>query len=77
MPAIGDEVDRDAAGTPQADRKTMAFILLVAQGPPNSPAHASAIEQVDTFRHTWQQYVNGPATGGRGRFDTVLNPAIY
>jgi hypothetical protein len=73
VPAIGDEIDRDAAGAPQADRKTMAFILLIAQG----PADASAVGQVDIFRRTWQAYVNGPATGGRGRFDTVLNPAIY
>lgn len=75
VPAIGDETDHDAAGAPQADRKTMAFVLLIAQGPPN--ARASAIDQVDTFRRTWQVYVNGPATGGRGRFDTVLSPAIY
>src|SRR4029450_5860481 len=47
-------------------------VLLIAQGPPN--ARASAIDQVDTFRRTWQVYVNGPATGGRGRFDTVLMP---
>jgi hypothetical protein len=77
VPAIGDETDRDASGAAQSDRKTMAFVLLVAQGAPNSPAHAAAIDQVDTFRQTWQLYVNGPGTGGRGRFDTGLNPAIY
>jgi hypothetical protein len=77
VPAIGDEVDHDAAGTPHLDRKTMAFILLVQQGTPQSPAHAAAISQVDTFRTTWQTYVNVKATGGRGRFDTVLNPAIH
>ena len=29
VPAIGDEVDEDAAGNPATDVKTMAFILLV------------------------------------------------
>jgi hypothetical protein len=77
VPAIGDEIDRDATGAPRTDVKTMAFILLVQQGTPLSPAHASAIRQVDAFRRTWQAYVNGPATGGRGRFDTSLSPAIY
>ena len=77
VPAIGDEVDQDAAGNPATDVKTMAFILLVSSGPPQSSAHASAIRHVDTFRATWQTYVNGPATGGRGRFDTSLNPAIH
>lgn len=76
-PAVGDEVDEDASGNPQLDVKTMAFILLVEQGPPNSAAHAATINQVDTFRWTWQQYGNGPATGGRGRFDTSLNPVIH
>lgn len=76
-PAVGDEVDEDAFGNPQLDVKTMAFILLVEQGPPNSAAHAATIDQVDTFRSTWQQYGNGPATGGRGRFDTSLNPVIH
>jgi hypothetical protein len=77
VPAIGDEIDRDATGAPRTDVKTMAFILLVQQGTPQSPAHASAIRQVDAFRRAWQAYVNGPATGGRGRFDTSLSPAIY
>lgn len=77
VPAIGDEIDRDAAGNAQPDVKTMAFILLIEQGTPTSPAHASAISQVDTFRRTWQAYANGPATAGRGRFDTVLNPGIH
>ncbi len=72
-PALGDE-DDDGNGN---DVKTMAFILLVQQGPPNAPAHAAAISQVDTFRSTWQQYANGKATGNRGRFDTSLNPAIH
>lgn len=76
-PAVGDEVDEDASGNPQLDVKTMAFILLVEQGPPNSAAHAATINQVDIFRRTWQQYGNGPATGGRGRFDTSLNPVIH
>ena len=76
-PAVGDEVDADANGNPAGDVKTMAFILLVEQGAPNSPAHASAISQVNTFRRTWQTYANGKATGGRGRFDTSLSPAIH
>ena len=71
IPAIGDE-DDDGHGN---DVKTMAFILIVEQGPPSS--HASAISKVDNFRRTWQQYANGPATGGRGKFDTSLNPMIH
>jgi hypothetical protein len=75
VPAIGDEVDHDATGTPQLDHKTMAFVLFVEHGEPGS--HAAAIGHVDNFRRVWQTYGNGPATGGRGRFDTVLNPAIH
>ena len=75
VPAIGDEVDHDAGGNPQLDRKTMAFILLVAEGDPG--AHTSAISRVDNFRRGFLAYGNGPATGGRGRFDTVLRPAIH
>lgn len=71
VPAIGDE-DDDGNGN---DVKTMAFILLIEQGTPRS--HAAAIQQVDNFRRTWQQYANGPATGARGKFDTSLNPVIY
>lgn len=70
IPALGDE-DDDGHGN---DVKTMAFILLVEQGP---SSHASAIGQVDTMRRTWQQYANGAATGGRGKFDTSLSPAVY
>jgi len=73
VPALGDEND-DGLGN---DVKTMAFILLVEQGQPASPAHAAAIRQVDAFRRTWQRYANGAATGGRARFDTSLNPAVY
>jgi len=75
VPAIGDEIDQDASGAPHADVKTMAFILLVQQGPPNS--HASPTGQLDTIRRTWQAYGNGPATGGRGRFDTSLSPPVH
>ena len=71
VPALGDE-DDDGHGN---DVKTMAFVLVVEQGTPGS--HASAITKVDNFRRTWQQYANGPATGGRGKFDTSLNPVIY
>jgi hypothetical protein len=73
IPALGDE-DDDGKGN---DVKTMAFILLVEQGHPNGAAHAAAIEQVDRFRQTWQRYANGAATGGRGKFDTSLNPAVH
>jgi len=76
-PAIGDEVDTDALGRPMPDVKTMAFILVIDQGSPRSPAHAAAIKQVDIFRRTWQSYANGRATGGRGRFDTSLNPTVH
>ncbi len=72
---LGDEADSiDASGKP-VDVKTMAFILVVQAGDPS--AHTSAISQVDTFRQVWQAYANGPATGGRGKFDTRLNPAIH
>jgi hypothetical protein len=98
-PLIGDEQD-GGAGITAADNaacatarkcvdvKTMAFILLVKGGEPSSRNHAAAITQVDNFRRTWEQYANGPATGGRGargvvgdadyikKFDTSLTPAI-
>jgi hypothetical protein len=77
IPALGDEVDTDASGQPAPDVKTMAFVLLVEQGPPRSPAHAAAISQVDIFRRTWEVYANGKATAGRGRFDTRLDPPVH
>ncbi len=77
IPAIGDEIDQDADGNPVDDVKTMAFILVIEQGSPDAPAHASAIEQVNTFRETWEWYGNGPATNGLGRFDTSLDPEIH
>lgn len=98
-PLIGDEQDAgpgitgadDAACTKTrrcVDVKTMAFILLVSDGPPDAEKHAGAIQQVDNFRRVWEEYGNGPAVGGRGargvvgagnyikKFDTSLNPAI-
>jgi hypothetical protein len=72
---LGDEADMiDQSGKP-VDIKTMAFVLVVQNGDPS--AHSAAISQMDTFRKTWASYVNGPATGGRGKFDTRLNPSIY
>jgi hypothetical protein len=72
---LGDEADLiDRNGKP-VDVKTMAFILVVQSGPPE--AHLTEAGVVDTFRRTWQQYANGPATGGRGRFDTRLDPPIH
>lgn len=72
---LGDEADMiDMAGEP-LDVKTMAFVLLVKDGPP--PSHAGAIGLVDSLRQVWEEYINGVATGGRGRFDTSLDPAIY
>ena len=71
-PALGDEVDDDALGNPQRDVKTMAFILLV-----KDKAAISDVSHVDTFRRMWQIYGNGAATAGRGRFKTVLNPAVH
>lgn len=73
IPELGDEVDAVIDGQP-IDVKTMAFILLVEPGP---EAHAAMIHRVDTVRSTWQDYGNGPATGGRGRFDTSLSPAVH
>jgi hypothetical protein len=72
---LGDEADAiDLSGKP-VDVKTMAFILLVPDGAPS--AHSAAAAQVDAFRQAWQAYGNGPATGGRGRFDTRLDPPIH
>lgn len=72
---LGDEADVIGQNKQPIDVKTMAFILLVQVGPPS--AHGNAVQQVDTFRLAWEAYANGPATGGRGRFDTSLDPAIY
>jgi len=55
----------------------MAFILLVEQGPPNAPAHASGISQVDIFRQTWEAYANGPATGSLSKLGTRLDPDCF
>lgn len=99
-PLIGDEQDAgpgitsadDATCTGSrrcVDVKTMAFILLVRNGPPGSEHHAASIGQVDNFRRMWEQYANGAATGGRGargvvgqadyikKFDTSLAPVIH
>jgi hypothetical protein len=44
----------------------------------DSPAaNAASIGQVDNFRRVWQSYANGPATGGRGKFDTALYPLVH
>ena len=72
---LGDEADKIEPNGLPVDAKTMAFILLVREGPPS--AHADAVGSVDTVRRTWQAYGNGPATGGRGKFDTSLNPVVY
>lgn len=99
-PLIGDEQDAGPGITPAdvaectnnrrcVDVKTMAFILLVKDGPPDADNHSAAIRQVDNFRQTWEQYGNGPAVGGRGargnvgdanyirKIDTSLNPPIH
>lgn len=99
-PLIGDEQDagpgigpadvaRCASERECVDVKTMAFILLVKDGPPGSKHHAATIRQVDNFRRVWEAYANGAATGGRGargvigdgdyigKFDTSLNPVIH
>ncbi|MGH9427416.1 MAG: hypothetical protein ACRD2L_14080, partial [Terriglobia bacterium] len=71
---LGDEADLiDLNGKP-VDVKTVAFILIVRAG---SSTPASAISLVDRFRRTWEIYVNGPASGGRGKFDTRLNPHVH
>lgn len=77
VPAFGDEVNTDAAGNEVQDVKTLAFVLLVTGHDPSAAANASEIQNVETFRTTWLDYVNGPATGGRGRFDSRLNPPIH
>lgn len=99
-PLIGDEQDAgpgigpadDAKCTDDrecVDVKTMAFLLIIQNGPPSSPNHAATIQHVDNFRTAWEAYANGPAVGGRGargkvgdanyiqKFDTSLNPVIH
>jgi hypothetical protein len=72
---LGDEADMiDAQGKP-VDVKTMAFILVVKNGEPSS--HLPAITRLDAFRLTWEAHGDGPATAGRGKFDTRLDPPIY
>jgi hypothetical protein len=70
---LGDEADLIDQNQKPVDVKTTAFVLVVQAG----PADPAAVSLADTFRRTWQTYVNGPATGGRGKFDTRLNPPIY
>lgn len=99
-PVIGDEQDSGPGIGPDDDAlcaddrecvdvKTMAFILLVASGPPDAPNHSATINQVDNFRRAWEEYGNGPAVGGLGargvvgdpdyikKFDTSLDPVIH
>ncbi len=70
---LGDEADIIDQSQKPVDVKTTAFVLVIQDGPPD----ATAVGLADTFRRTWEAYVNGPATGGRGRFDTRLDPPIY
>lgn len=101
IPAIGDENDvgpvenclaENLGSGPCADVKTMAFVLLVRSGPPNSEAHMPAIKRLNEFRLAWQEYTNGPGLGGRNadgmvrapddpnfipKFDTSLEPEIH
>jgi hypothetical protein len=70
IPAIGDE-DDDGQGN---DVKTQAFILLVE---PGTGGLTESVRHVDTFRRVFQEYINGPATGGRGKFDTSLRPVVH
>jgi len=71
LPASSDEND-DGLGN---DVKTMAFVLLTTRQ--RLSAWQDDARRVDTFRRTWQSYANGPATGGRGRFDTRLDPPVH
>jgi hypothetical protein len=101
VPAIGDENDvgllanclaENLGSGPCVDVKTMAWILLVRSGPPNSGAHMPAINRLNEFRQAWQEYVDGPGLGGRNadgveraqddpnfisKFDTSLEPDTY
>ena len=70
IPAIGDE-DDDGQGN---DVKTQAYILVVQNKP---GGYTEAVRQVDNFRRAFQKYGNGPATGGRGKFDTSLHPVVH
>jgi len=72
---LGDEADMIGVDGSPVDVKTMAFVLLVESGTPD--AHPTQVQQLEALRQAWQQYANGPATGGRGRFDTSLDPAIH
>jgi hypothetical protein len=91
--AYGDEVDTDvdpggapvpgeawsdltdARGNP--DVKTGAYILVVDDEPLDVTRHAGAIRHVDLIRRTYTDYVNGPATGHRARFNSSLRPARW
>lgn len=99
VPVIGDENDLGPrenclAGRsgPCADVKTMAFILLLRDGPPMTDAHVQSINKLNEFRLGWQQYVEGGGLGGRNadgvvrppddpnfipKFDTSLEPTIH
>lgn len=68
VPAFADEND-DGRGK---DVKTVAFVLLTL-----GDDHRDALKRVDTMRRVFEWYANGPATAGRGRFDTSLAPKIH
>jgi hypothetical protein len=72
---LGDEADAIGLDGTPVDVKTIAFVLLVRSGPPS--AHGNDVALVDQFRRTWETYGNGPATDGRGRFDTRLDPPVH
>jgi hypothetical protein len=72
---LGDEADRIGPDGKPVDVKTVAFILVVPSGDPGS--HNAAIGRLDEFRRTWEAYINGPGTAGRGRFDTRLDPPVW
>ena len=88
---MAENLDDDNLG-PCVDVKTMAWVLVVRSGPPNSTAHMPAIKRLNEFRKAWQAYVDGPALGGRNadgvvrpphdpdfvpKFDTSLEPEIH
>lgn len=70
----GDEIDMDANGNPADDVKTMAFVLITES---DNGVNNGSVNQIDTFRQTAEDYLNGAATGGLGRFDTSLDPAVH
>jgi hypothetical protein len=63
-------------GSRRASKRT-AFLLVMEGAPPDDHSLMLDVQRLDPLRRLWQQQADGAATGGRGRFDTRLEPPIY